>query len=155
MSLKDQLKQDVTGALKSQNHEVSAVLRMALAAITSKEKEKRYKEKLETEVELTDEEVVSVISSEVKKRRDAIALYEQGNRPELAENEKKEIVILQKYLPEQLSLEVLTKLVQESIAKVGATQIKDMGKIMADLVPQVKGKAENSQISNIIKELLK
>ena len=103
---------------------------------------------------MTDEQVLEVISSEIKKRKDAIALYEQGKRPELAEREKKEIDILKKYLPEQLSEEELRKLVSESIEKTGASEMKDMGKIMADLMPKVKGKADNSEISKIVKELL-
>jgi hypothetical protein len=78
----------------------------------------------------------------------------QGNRPELADREKKEIEILKKYLPEQLSEEQLRKLIQESITKTGAKEIKDMGKIMADLMPKIKGKADNSEISKIVKELL-
>ena len=162
--IKQQIQSDVTNALKSKDQFTSGVLRMTLAAITSKEKEKRYKiskerpdlkeEDLVKESELADEQVVDVLSSEVKKRRDAIALYEKGNRPELAENEKKEIAVLQKYLPEQLSAEEIKKLIEESINKVGATEMKDMGKVMADLSPKIKGKADNGQVSKIIKEIL-
>jgi uncharacterized protein YqeY len=97
---------------------------------------------------------VSCFSSEIKKRKDAIALYEQGGRPELAENEQKEIAILMNYLPAQIPADELKKMVQSSIEKIGATSVKDTGKIMADLMPQVKGKADNSEISKIIKELL-
>lgn len=162
--LKEQIKSDTTQALKSGDHFVTETLRMLLAAVSAKEKEKRYKiskEKaglsdldLEKQSALTEEEIQSTISSEIKKRRDAIVLYEKGNRPELAEKEKKEIEILQKYLPEQLSPEELKKLVEASIAKTGAKEIKDTGKIMQDLMPQVKGRAEGSEISKIIKELL-
>ena len=162
--IKQQIQSDVTNALKSKDQFSSGVLRMTLAAITSKEKEKRYKiskerpdlkeEDLVKESELADEQVVDVLSSEVKKRRDAIALYEKGNRPELAENEKKEIAVLQKYLPEQLSAEEIKKLIEESINKVGATEMKDMCKVMADLSPKIKGKADNGQVSKIIKEIL-
>ena len=141
-------------ALKQGNSEVAGVLRMLLAAISSKEKEKRYAEKLEKEPELTDEEIISVVSSEIKKRKDAIALYEQGNRPELAAGEKKEVEILQKYLPEQLSLEELRNIVEEAITRVGAKEMKDMGKVMADVSPKVKGRAEGGQVSAIVKELL-
>ena len=163
--LKQKIQSDVTNALKQGNQEVAGVLRMALSTITSKEKEKRYKiskekeglseEKLISESELSDEQVIEVLFSEIKKRRDAILLYEKGSRLELAEKEKKEIEILKKYLPEQLSQEDLKKLVEESINKVGAKEIKDTGKIMADLMPKVKGKADNSKISQIIKEMLK
>ena len=75
---------------------------------------------------LSDEQIIEVVSSEIKKRKDAIVLYEKGNRPELAEREKKEIDILKKYLPEQLSEDELKKLVEESIKKTGAKEMKDM-----------------------------
>lgn len=149
--LKDKIKDDMKTAMKSGDSFLTGVLRMALAALQTKEKEKLYKTQ---ESELTDEEIVGVLSSEVKKRRDAIALYEQGGRPELAENEKKEIEILQKYLPEQLSEDEIRKLVQEAIIATGAKEAKDMGKVMADLNPKTKGKAEGSVVSKIVKELL-
>lgn len=150
--LKQAIQADIKEAMKQKNQELVGVLRMAVAAINTKEKEKFYQ--LGKEEVLNDDEIIGVISSEIKKRRDAIALYEQGNRPELAEVEKKEIAMLQAYLPEQLSADELKKLVEASIAKTGAKEMKDMGKIMADLMPQVKGKAENAEISKIIKELL-
>lgn len=140
--------------MKSGDSLVVGTLRMFLAAVTSKEKEKKFKEKLKGEAVLTDEEVISVLSSEIKKRKDAIVLYEKGNRPELADKEKKEIEILKKYLPEQLSEEEIKKLVEESVAKVGAKEMKDMGKVMADLNPKIKGKADGGQVSKIIKEIL-
>jgi len=162
--LKQQIQNAVNEALKSGDQLMAGTLRMLLASVTTKEKEKRYKiskqkpeateQDLIKESALTDEEIIEVISSEIKKRKDAIVLYEKGNRQELADKEKKEIEILKKYLPEQLSEEELKKLVEESIAKTGAKEIKDMGRIMADLMPKVKGKADNSDISRIIKELL-
>lgn len=162
--LKQRIQSDATEALKSGDQLSSVVLRMLLSSLTSKEKEKRYKaskeelnlkeEDLTKKSELTDDEIVNVISSEVKKRKDAIALYLQGNRQELADKEKIEIDILQKYLPEQLSVEELKKLVAQSISNVGAKEVKDMGKIIQDLAPKVKGKADNSEISKIVKEFL-
>ncbi|MGA2418414.1 MAG: GatB/YqeY domain-containing protein [Candidatus Staskawiczbacteria bacterium] len=162
--LKEQIKADTTEAQKSGNELVVGTLRMLLAAILTKEKEKRYKiskekpdsseESLIKESELNDEQIIEVIFSEIKKRKDAIVLYEKGNRPELADKEKKEIEILRKYLPEQLSEDELKKIIEESIAKTGAKEIKDTGKIMADLMPKVKGKADGGEISKIIKELL-
>lgn len=163
--LKQTIQADIKEAMKAKDSVTLDVLRMAVAAINAKQAEKRYalakasaaktEEALLKESELSDDEIITTLSSEIKKRRDAIALYVQGGRPELAEKEKGEIVILQKYLPEQLPAEELKKMIEESIAKTGATSMKDMGKIMADLAPKTKGKAENSQISNIIKELLK
>lgn len=154
MALKQQIQSNSTDALKSGDTEVLSTLRMLLASISAKEKEKRYKLKLEKDADLTDEEIIDTVSSEIKKRKDAITLYDQGNRPELAEKEKKEIEILKKYLPEQLSQEEIKKLVQESIVKAGAKDIKDMGKVMADLNPKVKGKADGGEVSKIVKELL-
>src|SRR3989344_5096059 len=164
MEIKQQIQNNVNESLKTGDNLASDTLRMALAAIISREKEKRYKvtkektglteDELIKESALADEEIIGVLLSEIKKRKDAIILYEKGNRPELADKEKKEIEILQKYLPEQISLEELKKIVEESVNKVGAKEMKDMGKVMADLMPKVKGKADNSEISKIIKELL-
>jgi len=152
--LKQEIQNAVNQALKSGDQMSSGTLRMLLASILTKEKDKRYKEKLENDVQLSDEEVIDVISSEIKKRNDAIVLYEKGNRPELSDKEKKEIEILKKYLPEQLSLEELKKIVEESISKTEAKEMKDMGKVMADLNPKVKGRADGGEVSKIVKELL-
>jgi hypothetical protein len=162
--LKQQIQSDATEALKSRDQLKSGTLRMLLAAIVSREKEKRYKiskqkpempeQELIKESELTAQEIIEVILSEIKKRKDAIALYEKGRRQELAEKEKKEIEILKKYLPEQLSEEELQKIVKEAIEKTGASSMKDMGKIMAEVMPKIKGKADGSSISKVVKELL-
>jgi len=162
--IKNQIQTDANDALKSKNTFVLGVLRMVLASFQAKEKEKHYKiskekpeikeEDLVKQSELSDVELIDVLSSEVKKRKDAIALYEKGARPELAENERKEIEILQKYLPEQLSVEEIKKLVTEAIATTSAKEIKDMGKIMADLNPKIKGRADGGEVSKIVKELL-
>jgi hypothetical protein len=151
--LKQEIQKDSVEALKTGEQFVLGVLRMLSASIQTKEKDKKYKLS-DQNVELTDEEIIDVISSEIKKRKDAITLYVQGNRPELAEREEKEIEVLKKYLPEQLSQEELKKLVTEAIAKTGAAEMKDMGKVMADLNPKIKGKADGGQVSKIIKELL-
>jgi len=162
--LKEQIQSATTEGMKAGDQFVVGVLRMLSAAIITKEKDRRYKiskekpdikeEDLKKESELADEQIIEVISSEIKKRKDAIALYKQGNRPELVEKEEKEAEILKKYLPEQLSEEVLRKFVEESIAKTGAKEMKDMGKVMADLNPKIKGKADSGEVSKIVKELL-
>jgi hypothetical protein len=152
--LKEKIKADTIEALKSGDQFKLGVLRMLSAAISAREKEKRYKLSLEKDPEFSDQEVQDTITSEIKKRKDAIALYEQGKRSELAEREQKEIDIIIKYLPEQLSSEELKKIVQEAIEKTGAKEIKDTGKIMQELMPKVKGKADGGAISKIIKELL-
>ncbi len=162
--LKGKIQSDLLAAVKKREGFNSSVLRLLLAAILNKEKEKRYKisqgkkefkeEELEKESQLTDEEVIGVISSEIKKKREAIFLFEKGKRGDLVEKEKRAIEIWQKYLPEQLSEEEIRKLVKEAIEKVGATELKDVGKVMSELMPQVKGKADGATVSRMVRELL-
>ena len=152
--LRDKIQEDLNFALKGKKELEVSVLRMLLAAVFNKEKEKRFKSGKAEEVPLTDEELVGVIFSEIKKRKEAIDLYEKGGRLELAAKEKKELEVLQKYLPAQLSDDELRKLVKEAIEKVGAKEIKDMGRVMAELMPRVKGKADGNLISKIVKESL-
>lgn len=165
MTLKEKIQEDLNSAIKSKREIEISTLRMLSAAILNKEKEKRYKiskekpdfkeEDLQKESQLgTDEEVMEVISSEAKKRKEAILDYEKGGRKDLAEKEKKEMAVLQKYLPEQLSEEEIQKLTKEAIAKVGAKEPKDMGKVMAELMLQVKGKADGNLVSKVVKKLL-
>ncbi len=152
--LKDKIKSDLNKALKKGDEIKRSTLRMLLAAVLNKEKEKKYKEEIEEEVELTDEEIIDVISSEAKKRKESIIEYEKGERQSLAEKEKAELEILQKYLPEQLAEEEIRKIVEETVEEVGAEEIKDMGKVMAELMPKLKGRADGGLVSKIVKELL-
>jgi len=164
MALKGNIREDLKETVKNREELKSSVLRLLLAAIFNKEKEKRYKLskgkpelneiELEEESQLNDEEIIDVISSEAKKRKESIGEFEKGKRMDLAEKEKKELEILEKYLPEQLSEEEIKKLVKEAIEKIGAKEIKDMGKVMAELMPKVKGKADGSLVSRIVKDLL-
>jgi len=164
MALKGNIRENLKEAVKNREELKSSVLRLLLAAIFNKEKEKRYKlskekpelsgEELEEESQLNDEEVIEVISLEVKKRKESILEFEKGKREDLVEKEKKELDILQKYLPEQLSEEELQKLAKEAIDKTGAKEIKDMGKVMQEVMPKVKGKADGTLVSKIVKELL-
>jgi len=152
--LKEKIQEDLNSFLKEKKELEVSVLRMVLSAVLNKEKEKRFKSGKAEEIPLTDEELVEVLSSEIKKRREAIELYTRGNRPELADKEKKETEILQQYLPEQLSEAEVKKLVKAAVEKVGAKTQKDMGQVMQELMPSVKGKADNSLVSKIVKELL-
>jgi len=164
MALKEKILKELSLAVKERKELELSVLRQLSAAILNKEKEKRYKaskEKpeineldLQKESQLTEEEVLVVVSSEAKKRKEAIPEYERGGRPELAEKEKKELEVLQKYLPEQISEEELRKLARESIRRVGAKEMKDIGKVMAELMPEVKGRADGNQVSQTARELL-
>ena len=152
--LKEGIKKDLNGALKAKNVLRTSVLRLLSSAILNKEKDKRYKSGKAEDILLTDEEIIEVISSEAKKRKEASNLYEKGGRGDLAKKEKDELEILQKYLPEQLSEQELQKLVKKAIAKTGAKEPKDMGRVMAELAPKIKGKTDGSMVSKIVKELL-
>jgi len=152
--LKEDIKKDLNEALKSREELKTSVLRLLSSAILNKEKDKRYKSGKAEDVSLTDEEIIDIISSESKKRKEAIELYQKGDRPELAKKEKEEMDILQKYLPEQLSEEEIKKLVEEAVAKTGAVSVKEMGKVMAVLTPQIKGKADMTLVSKLVKEFL-
>jgi len=125
----------------------TGTLRMLLASLINKEKDNSQKE-------LSQEEFYQIVATEVKKRREAAEAFEKGGKEDMAEQEKKEMKILQAYLPEQLSQEEIRKFVQEAIAKTGAQNPQDMGKIMAELMPKVKGKADGALVSQIVKEQL-
>jgi len=164
MTLKKQIKQNLEIALKEEKRVEVSTLRMLNAAILNKEKEKRYKiskekpelkpEKLEEESQLIDGEIIQVLQSEIKKRKEAILEFEKGERQDLVNKEKAEMDILQKYMPEQLSEEEIKKIVKTAIEKVGAKEPRDMGKVMGELMPKVKGRADGGIVSRIVKELL-
>lgn len=164
MALKQKIQNDLNEAVLGKEELKSSVLRLLISAINNKETEKRTKiwkenpktavKDLEKESQLTDDEIMNAISSEIKKRRESIDLFEKGGRHEAAEKEKKEAEILAVYLPEQLSEEELTKIVKAAIEKTGAKELKEMGKIMGIVAPQVKGKADGGLISKVAKELL-
>lgn len=142
--LKKKIKSDLNEALKNGDEIGRSTLGMVLAAVINKELAKAK--------EITGEETLEIIFSEVKKRKESITAFEKGNRRDLVEKEKKEIVILQKYLPEQMPEEELRKIIKQAIDKTGAAAMKDMGKIMAEIMPKIKGKADGSLVSKIVKE---
>ena len=162
--LKEKIETDFKQALKDKKDIEISTLRMLRAEIFNKEKEKRYnksKEKpdlsdkeLEKESFLDDEEILQVILSKIKKSKESITQFEKGNRNDLAEKEIEEIEVLKRYLPEQLPEEEIRKMAEEVIEQIKAKDIKDMGKVMSELMPKIKGKAEGSLVSRIIKELL-
>ena len=154
MELEKRIKLDLKSAMFAKKELEVSVLRQLLAAVLNKEKEKRFKSKEEKEAYLTDQEFMEVILSEAKKRREAIDLFTKGGRADLAEKEKRELEILGKYMPEQMTAEEIKKLVMEAISKVGAKEMKDMGKVMAELMPKVKGKADGNLVGSIVKESL-
>ncbi len=164
MILKEKIEKDLAEAIKSRKEREISVLRLLKDAIFLKEKEKRYKiftqkkgiseKELEKESQLSDEEIIQVISSEIKKRKEAILEFEKGKRSDLVKKESEEIEILRRYLPEQLSEEEIRKMAKEIIDKVKAGNLKDMGKVMQELMPKVKGRADGALVSKVVRELL-
>ena len=162
--LKEKIEADFKQALIQRKEIELSILRMSKAEILNKEKEKRYalvkeepnlsNQELEKKSILTDEEVLSVILSKIKKGREAVTEFEKGNRKDLVKREEAEIEILKKYLPSQLSEKEIREMVTAIIEKTKAESIKDMGRVMAELIPRIKGRAEGSLISKIVKELL-
>ncbi len=157
----EEIKKDLISSLKEKNELASSSLRMVTSAIFNKEMEKRVsilesnpnisEEELKESLKLNDEEVIGVIFSEIKKRRDSIAEFEKGGRNELALKEKQEIDILMKYMPKELTEEEIRKIVKESLLKI---EIKDISHLMKEVVPQTRGKADGSLVAKIVKEEL-
>lgn len=156
--LKEKIKTDYIVAMKSKIEAESSILKMVNAAILNKEKDKQYQlskaGKDSAPAVLTDEEVIDVIVAETKKLRDSLALFEKGGRADLAAGAKGEIGILARYLPVQLSEAEVNKLVAEAVVQTGAASVKDMGRVMAQLMPKVKGKADSALVSRLVKQAL-
>ncbi|WP_435746018.1 GatB/YqeY domain-containing protein [Nocardioides sp. SYSU DS0663] len=148
--LKDRLRTDLTAAIKARDEVRSSTLRMALTAITNAEvagKEHR---------ELTDSDVVDVLSSEAKKRREAAIAFDDGGRSDMAAKERAEAAVLADYLPEQLSVEEISRIVTEAVEQVGAADegMKAMGKVMGVVQPQVKGRADGAAVAAEVRRQL-
>ncbi len=153
MNLIEKIQTEFKDSFKSKNKIRLGVFKMLQAEIKNAEIAKRTK--FGKEISLNDEEILAVISREIKKRKDAAEMYEKGGRGELAEKEKKETEILAVYLPEQLPEKEIRCLAEKAIKLSGAVSQKEIGKVMAILMPQIKGRAEGALINKIIKELLR
>ena len=146
MSLKEKLLSNMKEAMKSKDSVKLGTVRGVISAVKNQE--------IDLKKELSEEEILTIVSREVKKRKEAAVLYEKGNRPELKDKEIEEMKILQTYLPEQVSEKDLRRRIQEVIDETGAEGMKDFGKIMKTLVPEFKGKADNSLIKELANEYL-
>ncbi len=149
-ALKDRLRADLTTSIKARDEIRSSTLRMVLTAITNAEvagKEQR---------ELSDDDIVGVLSTEAKKRREAATAFEDGGRAEMAAKEKAEAAVLADYLPEQLSAEDITAIVTAAVAQTGAAGegMKAMGKVMGVVQPQVKGRADGGAVAAEVRRQL-
>jgi len=152
MNLKEKIISEFKETFRAGDKIKISVLKLLQSEIHNAEIAKRTK--LGKESPLEEDEIIDVVSREIKKRKDAIELYEKGGRLELAEKEKKEAKVLSTYLPEQISEQEIRELVRKAIEQTSAASVKEMGKVMAVLMLQIKGRADNSLVSNIVKEML-
>jgi len=146
MSLKANLLSDIKEAMKAKDSIRLNTIRGLNSEIKNRE--------IDLKKDLDDEAIVRLIASQIKKRKEAISLFEKGNRSDLSDIEQKEIDILKKYMPEQVSEETLRNRVQEVIRELGIQNQGDLGRVMKVLVPEFQGRADNKLIKNIVGEYL-
>ena len=144
--LKDLIKTQVTSSMKDGDKFRTTVLRMIVAEI--------QKIEIEEKSDLSEPQITSILEKMIKQRNDAITQFEQAKRQELADKEKKEIVIIKEFLPEQMSEEEISKLVSQTISEVGANSMKDMGRVMGSIKPLIAGKADSGLVSQLVKKAL-
>lgn len=146
---KQKLREELKKSMLAKDELRTSVLRMLLSAISYYEINKGG-----AGYEAIDEDVLSVVEKEIKQHKDSIEQFQKAGRQDLVDKEVKELEILQKYLPEQISEDEIKKLVEEAVSQTGAKTITDMGKVMGILMPKVKGRADGSLVSRIVKESL-
>ena len=146
MSLMEKLTADMKEAMKQGEKERLSVIRLVRGAVRQAE--------IDGKKTLSDDEIIGVITKEVKMRRDSIEEFERGGRSDLVEKTQAEIAILMPYLPAQLSPDEVQQLVETAVAEVGATTAKDMGKVMGALMPKLKGRADGKLVNQIVRACL-
>ena len=144
--MRNQILEDLKSAMKAQDKLKLSVIRMVKSSIQMEELNKKR--------ELTDDEVIDVISKQIKTRKDSISEFTKGGRDDLVESTSKEIEILSTYLPEQLTEEEVNNIIEKVFEEVKPESPKDMGKVMKTVTPLVKGKADMGMVSSIIKNKL-
>jgi len=142
----EELRNKLKEAMKASDEVRVRTLRLLISSIKNEEVEKGR--------ELTEEEFSDIVLKEVKKRKEAIEMYEKGQRKDLADEERKELTILEEFLPKQLNVDEIRKMVVETIEAVGASGPKDLGKVMSVLMPKLKGRADGKLVNKIVRELL-
>ena len=146
MALKEQLNEEMKQAMKAKDKNRLSAIRMVRGAVRDKE--------INSQVELDDDGVLEVIANQIKKRKDALEQLSKSNRDDLVNAEMEQINTLQAFLPAQLSQDEIEAVVTDAIEELGATSMRDMGKVMGKLVPQLRGKADNSVVSQIVRQKL-
>ena len=145
-SLKREIDRDLKEALKRRDSLRLNVLRMLKSDIGYKEIEKRS--------ELSDDEIISVLSSSIKKRKDSIQQFEKGEREDLASREKAELEVISKYLPEQLTQEELSDIISQAIEEVSASGPSSLGMVMKEVMPKIKGRADGKKVNQMVSSQL-
>tara|TARA_B100000965_G_scaffold120336_1_gene99305 strand:+ start:518 stop:970 length:453 start_codon:yes stop_codon:yes gene_type:complete len=145
-SIKSLLEEAVKNSMRDRNKEKTSTLRMAISEIKKEEIDKR--------IELSDEEIIKILQRMIKQRKESISQFEQAGREELADKENSEILILQDFLPEQMSEEEIKVYVDEAIIESGASTQQDMGKVMGSLKSKLKGNVDMGIVSKLVKESL-
>jgi uncharacterized protein len=140
------IQEAVKTAMRNRDKEIVTTLRMAISELK--------KEEIDNKVTLDDSFVISILQRMIKQRKDAASQFQEANRPELAEKEKNEILMLSEFLPEQMSEEDLLQIVKKEILSSGASSMQDIGKIMGSLKAKLLGKADMSTVSKLVKEHL-
>ncbi|MBV8258991.1 MAG: GatB/YqeY domain-containing protein [Actinobacteria bacterium] len=146
MSLIEEIEDELKDAMRERDAERRDALRLILNSLKNSQKELQRP--------LSEEEELQVLQRERKKRVEAAEAFRSGGREEQAEAEERELEILEEFMPEPLSEEEIEEIVDDVIAEVGATSMADLGRVMADVMPQVAGRADGSQVSQIVREKL-
>ncbi|WZL74630.1 GatB/YqeY domain-containing protein [Clostridiaceae bacterium 35-E11] len=146
MSLKERLMDDLKQAMKEKDKLRKSVITLVRSAIKQYEVDHR--------TELDDEGIIEIMAKQVKQKRDAIEEFAKGGREDLVDEAKAEIEVLIQYLPQQLTEDEITQIVSQTINEVGANSMKDMGKLMAALMPKLKGRADGKVVNKIVRQFL-
>ena len=146
MNLKEQLNETMKTAMKARDELRLSAVRMIRSAVKNRE--------IEQKRDLLDHEVIEVISTMAKQRRESIRLYREGNRPELAEKEEAELTVMLSFLPAQLSIDEISELINRIIAETGSDSAKDIGRVMKALNPLIAGKADGKIVSDVVRQKL-
>ena len=146
MSIKEQLRDDMKAAMQAGETDKRDALRLLLAAIKQEE--------IDNQTTLDDAGVQAVLTKQAKQRRESIADYQKAGRPEMAAQEENELALIEQYLPQMMSREEVRAIASKTITEMGAADIKEMGRVMGKLMPELKGKADGRIVNEVVRDIL-
>jgi uncharacterized protein len=146
MSLIGRIEDELKQAMRARDQERTDTLRMTLASLRSAEKDLQRP--------LSEDEELQVLQRERKRRTEAAEAFRKGERPEQADKEERELAVIEEFMPEPMSEEDIEQIIDDAIAETGATSLRDLGRVMADVMPQVSGRADGSTVSQLVREKL-